>query len=1148
MVGILPVEMLQLVRIAISDVLSLTDHDSANLSSNANPNPNAISSFPSKTDKPRPHVCTICTRPFARLEHLKRHERSHTKEKPFTCGECSRSFARRDLLLRHQQKLHTGTTPSSRPRSGRRESTAGSGRVRKNSIANTGTSGMRPRANTLSHVVSHGVDSLNLLTGSTVGEHDMMGNSIHEMADLGLPGVSNHQYRGMSNTQQGSHHSLPRLNTSALPVEYPAGPRTAPAFGQFPTEFSMSSFGFGPSNTINPNQLHMGNIQNYGLDDHRIQIPYARMFPEGDRFDWNLQGMEQLRYCGQPDESAIEGSSPSVMDTNSPSRVSEGLPDGTASMINGFPASSSHMWSGSLLTQPHLMSSPGGEYPPNIGIFSDMNPVPQGTASPGTLLPQGGTLLDTNAASPSQFTGMDSSSMIPGFQMPDFSMMNSVPGEDSGLGSPGLVTGLRHSSTTTVSSDLINDNTRSSLLSSLAQYGGFGPQSFAGSVAGSPASQKPISDSQPSPSAQLPSTPVLQKYLDSYIQYFHPHLPFLHLPSLNFESSEYNVPSRMINPHSNLDHAPMTGGGWCLMLAITAIGALYDRETTHSRQLFEAGKQMITTFLEERRRANLSRTGFGHLHQAEAETTPLWLVQAMLLIVIYGYNCGDKAAAENAASHCATLVTLARGAELARAHPGFMVMTNGTLNPDIQMNASASGNWDKMVTDTVDNEWLQWKIVEERKRTLYAIFVLSSSLVVAYSCAPVVTNTEIWLGLPCDEALWEAENAGSWGGLGGKADAETPQALFHAAFGHLLTAAQRQGRTSQTVDTSRGLGVNDPSDTDSDLKLTSFGSLILIHALHNYIWETRQRHIGPQWTRQDTETNLGHLEPALHAWQAAWAANSSSSAVRPNPFGAGPISADCLPLLELAHIRLLVNFARPKEVLWEQDPDARAEILAGMADLSSNSAGHSPSSSYDESNTSSLTNFSGSSHGFSSDFVFVNNESEKFSGSPLVMSRLPPLGESHTGRSIFATGHLRQAACYAVDSLAVHDDQIGGSSLELPFQSAICVYECAQVVTEWIGALQDCVGPQVGLINAKDHSSTISPFDNLVEEEDRKLLDNIWHLVEKGESRIPFPSFSGHLEVPYLGSRVLNLMASQLEKAAVWQGLYSRFQIESSES
>lgn len=58
--------------------------------------------------KPRLFVCNTCTRAFARLEHLRRHERLHTKEKPFACGVCQRKFSRRDLLLRHAQKLHLG--------------------------------------------------------------------------------------------------------------------------------------------------------------------------------------------------------------------------------------------------------------------------------------------------------------------------------------------------------------------------------------------------------------------------------------------------------------------------------------------------------------------------------------------------------------------------------------------------------------------------------------------------------------------------------------------------------------------------------------------------------------------------------------------------------------------------------------------------------------------------------------------------------------------------------------------------------------------------------------------------------------------------------------------------------------------------------
>lgn len=68
--------------------------------------------------------CQQCRRDFARLEHLQRHERSHTKEKPFRCELCIQAFTRqyylpscttasyislmvnRDLLRRHGRLAH----------------------------------------------------------------------------------------------------------------------------------------------------------------------------------------------------------------------------------------------------------------------------------------------------------------------------------------------------------------------------------------------------------------------------------------------------------------------------------------------------------------------------------------------------------------------------------------------------------------------------------------------------------------------------------------------------------------------------------------------------------------------------------------------------------------------------------------------------------------------------------------------------------------------------------------------------------------------------------------------------------------------------------------------------------------------------------
>ncbi|WP_341820235.1 hypothetical protein, partial [Escherichia coli] len=150
---------------------------------------------------------------------------------------------------------------------------------------------------------------------------------------------------------------------------------------------------------------------------------------------------------------------------------------------------------------------------------------------------------------------------------------------------------------------------------------------------------------------------------------------------------------------------------------------------------------------------------FAPRHSTEREDTPLWLVQAMLLNVIYGHNCGDKTAAELASNHCAALVSLARGAELARPSQGYGGTGAGDANSNIHISGMQGVGWNSMINEMDDSDWLEWKIVEERKRTLYAVFILSSMLVTAYNHPPALTNSEIRLNLPCDEELWAAEIA-----------------------------------------------------------------------------------------------------------------------------------------------------------------------------------------------------------------------------------------------------------------------------------------------------------------------------------------------------------------------------------------------------
>ncbi|KAJ3550400.1 hypothetical protein NMY22_g515 [Coprinellus aureogranulatus] len=53
--------------------------------------------------KIRPFVCPVssCGRAFKRIEHVKRHLRTHTTERPFTCPRCKKRFSRSENLKQH---------------------------------------------------------------------------------------------------------------------------------------------------------------------------------------------------------------------------------------------------------------------------------------------------------------------------------------------------------------------------------------------------------------------------------------------------------------------------------------------------------------------------------------------------------------------------------------------------------------------------------------------------------------------------------------------------------------------------------------------------------------------------------------------------------------------------------------------------------------------------------------------------------------------------------------------------------------------------------------------------------------------------------------------------------------------------------------
>jgi hypothetical protein len=241
----------------VNSLAAPTSPKSSSPNNNGPSNPNLL---PPKTDKPRPHICATCTRSFARLEHLRRHERSHMKEKPFECLECSRRFARQDDCLRHQRKLHSAITAPSKPRRGRIGSAAGiaGSRARKNSIANNdGSGGARPRANTFSTSDS-AISGILSNSGMNVERNLNPGHSQHNSLN-GLSGGAVSDYCGMSAAQ---YTGLPKHGTG-LPSDPSGVLRTVPPYGRFGVEFGMRNYGFGTSSghSINSYALHLNDCK-----------------------------------------------------------------------------------------------------------------------------------------------------------------------------------------------------------------------------------------------------------------------------------------------------------------------------------------------------------------------------------------------------------------------------------------------------------------------------------------------------------------------------------------------------------------------------------------------------------------------------------------------------------------------------------------------------------------------------------------------------------------------------------------------------------------------------------------------------------------------------------------------------------------------
>lgn len=285
-----------------------------------------------------------------------------------------------------------------------------------------------------------------------------------------------------------------------------------------------------------------------------------------------------------------------------------------------------------------------------------------------------------------------------------------------------------------------------------------------------------------------------------------------------------------------------------------------------------------------------------------------------------------------------------------------------------------------------------------------------------------------------------------------------------------------------------------------------------------------------------------HIEPALRAWQQAWQRNPKHHVKRPNPNGTGPLSADSVPLLDLAYIRLYVNMSKSKEKLWQRDFDGMANELCRGSELAQN-AEQSPSL-----NADSMEFSSGSNAGS----VFIDSPAS--GNTPLDIQPFRNFHHSQVSStpSLKRERYLRKAANYAADSLTM-TDKLGitfadFTSRELPLQSAMCAFDCAQVLAEWVTTVQERIGRYLGILGKDEINTSQVPALMYLEEEDIELLHKIQDVLNSSERRMHLEqttamSMSASQGLPALdscgyGSKILRVTAYLIDKAGVWQGIY----------
>ncbi|UNI22999.1 hypothetical protein JDV02_008841 [Purpureocillium takamizusanense] len=387
---------------------------------------------------------------------------------------------------------------------------------------------------------------------------------------------------------------------------------------------------------------------------------------------------------------------------------------------------------------------------------------------------------------------------------------------------------------------------------------------------------------------RLPTRLTLARYVRGYVDGFHEHLPFLHIPSMCVATCSIE-----------------------LILAMAAVGAQYCFEADEGLALFHAARAIATERIR-RRDARVAEVGRGHgsvrssssnvtsslspdgQHDSRSNYTfngPLGLPSEK----------GEHSDAASPKEHLLqsaqallilmAMATWAKYKEILREALAIQSILASLVRED----GLSLAPWDER-----PGSWEEWAQFESHLRTKYTVFCFFNLHCIVYDIPPLILNSELHMPLPCATALFKATTEAQW----------------------------REGlkRTHQKPldfqDSLRRLFTSNSSDTLQSH--SSLGNYVLIHAIFQHIFFVRQsarcRSDSPELTAEE----LRPLDQVVRNWQSSWkrSPESSLNPLDPN----GPVAFNSTALLRLAYIRLNMDTG-PGRALGTRDPLQIAHAL-----------------------------------------------------------------------------------------------------------------------------------------------------------------------------------------------------------------------------